>query len=120
VDIRLLARQFKYANETDQSELIDQCKLTRYIVCMFQKDHTSSNPILVSYAEFNAPKIHVANKSNMILSDITFINKKRYLYEDALISVNHIEQQDKRAKRTELTVSILLIGSINTDLNNFL
>ena len=45
-------------------------------------------------------------ESNMILSDITFINKKRYLVESNLLCFQHIEQQDKRVKRTELKASL--------------
>lgn len=42
----------------------------------------------------------------MILSDITFLNKKRYLFGTGLVSINHIQQQDKRVSRTEMIVSL--------------
>lgn len=87
VDVRLMAKQYlDYTkNTTNLEELIDQCKL-------------------ISYGEISAPKQqHILNE-NLILSDISFINKKRYLFEDGLISVNHVEQQDKKVKRTEMMV----------------
>lgn len=41
----------------------------------------------------------------MILSDITFVNKRLYMTDNNLVGVNHIEQQDKQASRSELIVS---------------
>ncbi|KAI9487397.1 MAG: hypothetical protein EXX96DRAFT_76373 [Benjaminiella poitrasii] len=81
-DIRLIAKQFENYNNPELNDLAKLCKL-------------------VSYNEFSAP----LEFEKMILSDITFLNKKRYLFNDNLININHVEQQDKLAKRTELTVA---------------
>lgn len=64
--------------------------------------------MLYSYSELNAPKTHsINNESNMILSNITFLNKKRFLVDNSnLVSVNHVEQQDNRLRRTEFMVKI--------------
>lgn len=62
-----------------------------------------------SYTELQAPKS--LQGQNMILQDITFSNKKKYLLDDksSLVCINHIEQQDKRVKRTELVVSFSIL-----------
>ncbi|KAI8094511.1 mitochondrial inner-membrane-bound regulator-domain-containing protein [Thamnidium elegans] len=81
VDIRLLANQCQdYLNH---QELTEQCKLT-------------------GYSELSAPRKHLIDNNNMILSDVTFVNKKLYLVDKNLVTVNRIDQQDKRASRTEL------------------
>lgn len=54
-----------------------------------------------SYNELRAP-LHYAD---MTLLDISYINKKRFLYNNNLISVDRIEEQDKGSKRTEIQVS---------------
>lgn len=41
----------------------------------------------------------------MILSEITFLNKKRFLVDSHnLVNVNHIEQQNNKLRRTEFMV----------------
>ncbi|KAG2197508.1 hypothetical protein INT47_007117, partial [Mucor saturninus] len=89
VDIRLLAKQA--IDFSDNEELItyfsDKCELT-------------------SYSELKAPKSHVINdESSMILSDITFLNKKRFMLDTGLVGINYIQQQDKRVSRTEMIVN---------------
>lgn len=60
-----------------------------------------------SYSELKAPKGHVINdESSMILSDITFLNKKRFMLDTGLVGINYIQQQDKRVGRTEMIVSL--------------
>lgn len=85
IDVRLLAKQYLNYTEDHVQELVEQCKL-------------------VSYGEMSAPKQQSISNENLVLSDIAFINKKRYLFDDGLISVNHIEQQEKKVKRTEMMV----------------
>lgn len=87
IDVRLLAKQYlNYTEKEDHVQaLLEQCKL-------------------VSYGEMSAPKQQSVLNEQLVLSDISFINKKRYLFDDGLISVNHVEQQDKKVKRTEMMV----------------
>ncbi|KAI8047346.1 mitochondrial inner-membrane-bound regulator-domain-containing protein [Gilbertella persicaria] len=82
VDIRLCAKQQVSLETLELQALIDQCKL-------------------LSYNELKAP----ASFEGFMLADVTFRSKKRYLVEDNLVSMDHIEQQDKGAKRTELLAS---------------
>ncbi|KAL9547354.1 hypothetical protein MBANPS3_006213 [Mucor bainieri] len=90
IDVRLLAKQYlDYSDKQEEDHiqaLLEQCKL-------------------VSYGEMAAPKQQSMLNQHLILSDISFINKKRYLFDDGLISVNHVEQQDKKVKRTEMMVT---------------
>lgn len=58
-----------------------------------------------SYNELKAPRDYSINNEKMILSDITFVNKRLYMTDNNLVGVNHIEQQDKQASRSELIVS---------------
>ncbi|KAI8637290.1 hypothetical protein BD408DRAFT_486337 [Parasitella parasitica] len=90
VDVRLIAKQYlDYTNDTTHvGELIERCKL-------------------MSYSQLSAPKQQPFLNDNFVLADISFINTKRYLFDDGLISVNHIEQQDKKVKRTEMMVTSL-------------
>ncbi|CAO3630952.1 unnamed protein product [Mucor hiemalis] len=89
VDIRFLANRIVdfSDNEAVKGFLIDSCKL-------------------IGYSELNAPKSYSINSdSDMILTDITFLNKKRFLVDNNLVSVQHMEQQDSGIKRTEMMVS---------------
>lgn len=54
-----------------------------------------------SYIELQAP-IHY---TDMTLLDISYLNKKRYMYDSNLISVNRVEEQDSKSKRTEIQVN---------------
>lgn len=99
IDVRLVAKQYRsYAAEDEHVQaLLEQCKL-------------------VSYGEMAAPKQQSILNQQLALSDISFISKKRYLSDDGLISVNHVEQQDKKVKRTEMMVGfsqVLKIGTIS-------
>ncbi|KAG1077845.1 hypothetical protein G6F42_024579 [Rhizopus arrhizus] len=62
----------------------------------------------------SAPKQQSISNENLVLSDIAFINKKRYLFDDGLISVNHIEQQEKKVKRTEMMVTSVEPQTLDT------
>ncbi|KAI9269703.1 mitochondrial inner-membrane-bound regulator-domain-containing protein [Helicostylum pulchrum] len=81
IDIRLLANQ--YQDYLNHQELTEQCILT---------------------GELSAPRSHLIDNNKMILSDVTFVNKKLYLVDKNLVTVNRIDQQDKKASRTELVV----------------
>lgn len=61
-----------------------------------------------SYSELSAPRSHLIDNNKMILSDVTFVNKKLYLVDKNLVTVNRIDQQDKKASRTELVVSLFI------------
>ncbi|KAL7315983.1 hypothetical protein PS15m_005137 [Mucor circinelloides] len=95
IDVRLLAKQYLNYTEDHVQELVEQCKL-------------------VSYGEMSAPKQQSISNENLVLSDIAFINKKRYLFDDGLISVNHIEQQEKKVKRTEMMVTSVEPQTLDT------
>ncbi|GAN09039.1 hypothetical protein MAM1_0239c08561 [Mucor ambiguus] len=97
IDVRLLAKQYlNYTEKEDHVQaLLEQCKL-------------------VSYGEMSAPKQQSILNERLVLSDISFINKKRYLFDDGLISVNHVEQQDKKVKRTEMMVTSVEPQTLDT------
>ncbi|KAK4515062.1 uncharacterized protein ATC70_002672 [Mucor velutinosus] len=97
IDVRLLAKQYlNYTEDEDHIQaLLEQCKL-------------------VGYGEMLAPKQQSILNERLVLSDISFINKKRYLFDDGLISVNHVEQQDKKVKRTEMMVTSVEPQTLDT------
>ncbi|KAI8997752.1 hypothetical protein BDB01DRAFT_55291 [Pilobolus umbonatus] len=70
---------------------------------------------LLAYSELNAPNQF---KDRMSLMDVTFKSKKRYIYENNLISLDHIVQQDQQSKRTELIVNSVESDTLNT-MNGF-
>ncbi|KAG1307407.1 hypothetical protein G6F64_006835 [Rhizopus arrhizus] len=82
IDIRLTAKQLVKYSKKDMEQLLEKCKL-------------------LGYNELRAPLHH----EDMTLLDISYINKKRFLYNNNLISVDRIEEQDKGSKRTEIQVS---------------
>ncbi|CEP10638.1 hypothetical protein [Parasitella parasitica] len=88
VDVRFIAKQYSdYTKDTTHvRELIDQCRL-------------------MSYSEISAPRQQPLLNENFVLADISFTNKKRHLFGDGLISVNHIDQPDKKVKRTEMMLT---------------
>ncbi|KAI8345359.1 mitochondrial inner-membrane-bound regulator-domain-containing protein [Blakeslea trispora] len=80
VDIRLYAKE-SVSLQPEFEALADKCQL-------------------LSYSELNAP----ATFEGLVLTDVTFINKKQYILDNALVSIDHIEQQDQQTRRTELKV----------------
>ncbi|KAI8346355.1 hypothetical protein EDC96DRAFT_521424 [Choanephora cucurbitarum] len=80
VDIRLCAKE-SVSPKPEYEDLANDCHL-------------------LSYNELNAP----AAFKSLVLTDVKFINKKQYLLDNALISIDYVEQQDKQVRRTELKV----------------
>ncbi|CAO3678740.1 unnamed protein product [Rhizopus stolonifer] len=82
LDARLVAKQLVKYSEEDMQELLEKCNL-------------------LGYTELQTP-IHY---TDMTLLDISYLNKKRYMYDSNLISVNRVEEQDNKSKRTEIQLS---------------
>ncbi|KAI8880883.1 hypothetical protein K501DRAFT_335128 [Backusella circina FSU 941] len=104
VDIRLSAKELdNYSNEqlpNQMQEMVNQCKLT-------------------GYSELEAPQNWVGqDNSQMTLLDVTFVNKKRYLSADNLVTVSHIQQQNSGIERTEVNVTPFSTDYNMDDMNN--
>ncbi|KAI9279377.1 hypothetical protein BY458DRAFT_584877 [Sporodiniella umbellata] len=90
LDAQLTAKHIIKDLEEDMQELITKCYLS-------------------SYTELQAPIYY----KDMTLLDISYIGKKQFKHKDNLLSVNRIEEQDSKLKKTEM-----LISSPYTDLSD--
>ncbi|KAI8971894.1 hypothetical protein BDF20DRAFT_915645 [Mycotypha africana] len=106
IDVRLIAKaSISYTTNNNITapleKLTNSCELTR------------TN-------ELSAPlNFNFSAESKFVLSDITSILKKKFIYNTHAVHLNHIEHQDKKTKRTELIVNSIdpkspTLSAINT------
>ncbi|KAG0167579.1 hypothetical protein DFQ30_005890 [Apophysomyces sp. BC1015] len=89
IDVRLLARRYSQFSRVKMpswiQSLVDDCHLT-------------------GYSDLSCPNFWNQD-SDLMLTDISFRNETRYLLESNLVTITHIEGQDGRTRRSELTVT---------------